>query len=290
MEFHGMQKFINGEMARLVWAKSIIPESCSVEQLNAACGGVFNLAANIVLDSSKVNTTITVSFPDNTLQKRWKDAGEYIYLIVKDGVIMKIGGTRTSMSERWGSYKCGHCVKERYNKKGEPYPGKMSVTNAHLYHTIEKDLLEKNGAWEFYCWKLPVITLQVDILGMPTTVVAQTYHAYESRCIEKFRELTGHIPQLCDNADPSYRTSRQHNETGGGESVPALIPGTEHDETVFGGGESMPALIPGTEHDETVFGGTGGGESVPAAMSFAGHETGVAYDTYNADMFLLSDM
>ena len=229
IEFRGMQKFINGETARLAWAKPIIPECCSVEQLNTACGGVFNLAAKIVLDSSKVNTNITVSFPNTTLEMSWKEAGEYIYLIVKDGQIMKIGGTRTSMCERWGSYKCGHCVKERNNKKGEAYPGKMSVTNAHLYHTIEKDLLENNGIWEFYCWKLPVITLQVNILGLPTTVVAQTYHAYESRCIEKFRDLTGHIPQLCDNADPSYRTSQQSNKTGGGDSVVAAMPFAEHD-------------------------------------------------------------
>jgi hypothetical protein len=121
---------------------------------------------------------------------------------------MKIGGTRTGMKARWGSYLCGHCVSERMNKHGEPNPGKMSVTNAHLYHTIEHDLLQGNK-WEFYSWKLPDTTVSVEILGEMIQVVAQTYHAYESRCIELFKTITGHIPQLCDNADPNYKTKKE---------------------------------------------------------------------------------
>ena len=197
------QKFVDGQAARLAWKKALVPETCTIETLNAACSGLFSHYANIVLDPNpKRGTTVMVS---HTSIDVWKQAGEYIYAIVKDGVVMKIGGTRTSMAERWGSYLCGHCVPQRNKKNGEPYPGKMSVTNAHLYHTIEHDLLENEGKWEFWCWKLPVTTVQVDIMGVPTEIIAQTFHAYESRCMEKFREITGHIPQLCDNADPSYR-------------------------------------------------------------------------------------
>ena len=61
------------------------------------------------------------------------------------------------------------------------------------------------GSWSFWSWKLPTITVSVNILGVQTNVIAQTYHAYESRCIEIFRKETGAIPQLCDNADPNYR-------------------------------------------------------------------------------------
>ena len=197
------QKFVDGQAARLAWKKALVPETCTIETLNAACSGLFSHYANIVLDPNpKRGTTVMVS---HTSIDVWKQAGEYIYVIVKNGIVMKIGGTRTSMAERWGSYLCGHCVPQRNKKNGEPYPGKMSVTNAHLYHTIEHDLLENEGKWEFWCWKLPVTTVQVDIMGVPTEIIAQTFHAYESRCMEKFREITGHIPQLCDNADPSYR-------------------------------------------------------------------------------------
>ena len=197
------QKFTEGQQARLAWKKALIPETCTIETLNAACSGLFSHYANIVLDPNPKRGTTIIASPASPAI--WKQAGEYIYTIVKDGVVMKIGGTRTSMGERWGSYLCGHCVPQRNKKNGEPYPGKMSVTNAHLYHTIEHDLLENEGKWEFWCWKLPVTTVQVDIMGVPTEIIAQTFHAYESRCMEKFREITGHIPQLCDNADPSYR-------------------------------------------------------------------------------------
>lgn len=198
-----IKKFTDGEEARRTWKKSLNPETCTIENFNLSCAGVFSRYANITLDSNPKRGTTIMTTPVSS--DIWKQNGEYIYIIVKDGVVMKIGGTRTSMSERWGSYLCGHCVPQRNKKNGEPYPGKMSVTNAHLYHTIEHDLLENEGKWEFWCWKLPVSIVQVDIMGVPTEIVAQTFHAYESRCMEKFREITGHIPQLCDNADPSYR-------------------------------------------------------------------------------------
>ena len=77
--------------------------------------------------------------------KAWEEKREYVYCIVMknndtdDGLIVKIGGTRTGMKDRFGSYLCGHHVIER-NKSG-----KMSVTNAHLYHTIEHGLYIKNN-------------------------------------------------------------------------------------------------------------------------------------------------
>ena len=109
------------------------------------------------------------------------------------------------MKERWSSYLCGHCVPERISKKGTPFPGKMSVTNAHLYHTIEEGLIA-GESWQFWIWKLPVTQVTVNILGEPTIVIAQTYHAYESKIIQKFKKMTGgFIPLLCVNADPEYR-------------------------------------------------------------------------------------
>lgn len=118
---------------------------------------------------------------------------------------MKIGGTRTGLAGRMASYLCGHYVPQRVNKKGLAYPGKMSVTNAHLYHTIENDLLSNETKWELYSWELPTITVKVDILGESIEVIAQTFHAYESMCIKKFQERTGKIPLLCMNSDPGYR-------------------------------------------------------------------------------------
>lgn len=196
------QKHVDGEIARMKWCKELRLEHTTVEQFNKITNEVFVKSADIVLDDdTKCKTVLKVNPID---KKKWKTESEAVYLIVRNGKVMKIGGTRTGMHKRWGSYKCGHCVPERKKKNGLPYPGKMSVTNAHLYHTIEDDLLKGNH-WEFWTWWLPTVKVNVNIMGSQYVVIAQTYHAYESRCIEIFRKESGNIPQLCDNSDPNYR-------------------------------------------------------------------------------------
>jgi hypothetical protein len=200
-------KFTAGEVARSKWRKPLLAEQLTIfDYCNRAVGSNFIKMADVVLDDGTVRrTTLQTVAVD---EEKWKETAEHIYIITRNTEIMKIGGTRTGMKARWGSYLCGHCVAERMNKHGEPNPGKMSVTNAHLYHTIEHDLLLGNK-WEFYSWKLPDTTVPVEIFGEMIQVVAQTYHAYESRCIELFKTITGHIPQLCDNADPTYKTKKE---------------------------------------------------------------------------------
>lgn len=196
------QKHQDGMEARTKWRKELREEDIEIVHFNTLTNEVFKKSADIVLDDSdKRKTVINVVPTDNT---SWKAEREALYIISRNGKVMKIGGTRTGMKKRWNSYKCGHCVPERCMKNGAPYPGKMSVTNAHLYHTIEDDLLKGNH-WEFWTWWLPTVKVTVDIMGSPREVIAQTYHAYESCCMELFRKESGDIPQLCDNADPNYR-------------------------------------------------------------------------------------
>ena len=197
-------KFDVGGPARQQWKKILVEEGIlNMGDYNTICENKFVKRASIILDDSPKRQTTIMTSVNVDQESIWKSKNEHIYCIVRNGRIMKIGGTRTSMKERWGSYLCGHCVPERAMKSGGNFPGKMSVTNAHLYHTIEEDLLAGNS-WEFWTWVLPVISVSVYILGTPTEVIAQTYHAYESRCIQKFKDTTGVIPQLCDNSDPSY--------------------------------------------------------------------------------------
>ena len=197
------QKFIDGEQARQTWAKNITTENTmSISDFNKLCENNFTKKCCIELDDSdkRKTTLITTNFDKGI----YSEKDEHIYAIVRNGVIMKIGGTRTGLKERWSSYLCGYCVAQRKKKTGVSFPGKMSVTNAYLYHTIEKDLLETNSNWEFWSWKLPKVIIPVMILGENTNVIAQTYHAFESICIKKFKDKTGHIPLLCDNSDPGY--------------------------------------------------------------------------------------
>ena len=197
-------KFDNGLNARQMWAKPIITENTiTIQHFNTLCDNQFTKKSNIELDSSTSRqTTIYTTNFDTPV---WKEKSEHIYALVRNELIMKLGGTRTGLKERWSSYLCGHCVQQRMTKRtGEAFPGKMSVTNAHLYHTIEKDLLDTDSTWELWSWKLPLVKIPVVILNEEVNVIAQTYHAFESICIKKFKDVTGHIPLLCNNSDPGY--------------------------------------------------------------------------------------
>ena len=190
-------KFNEGSLAREKWSKTVdVSSLMSMAAFNLACGGVFSKAASIQLDPGPRQTVIQAVPIDETT---WNENREKIYTIVKQDKIVKIGGTRNGMKARFGSYLCGHHVSERGKS------GKMSVTNAHLYHTIEKDLLDGDSTWEFYTWTLPVVENTINILGTEIKVVAQTYHVYESCCIKKYKDITGTIPLLCDNSDPQYK-------------------------------------------------------------------------------------
>lgn len=192
------QKQASGIEARKKWGKEVnIVNMPTTESFNEQCGNVFSYAATIEYDNSAKRQTVIRALPIDS--KSWKKEGEVIYLLEKDGYVVKIGGTRKGMADRFSSYNCGHHVPERGKS------GRMSVTNAHLYHSIEKDMIEKNGVWKIYIWNLPIVQISVNILGDETKINAQTYHAYESKCIEKFKNMCGTLPILCDNSDPKYR-------------------------------------------------------------------------------------
>tara|TARA_B100001142_G_C14207289_1_gene606215 strand:+ start:226 stop:843 length:618 start_codon:yes stop_codon:yes gene_type:complete len=200
------QKMIAGAVARHSWRKPIRKEEVTMAVYNERCAGNFQKCGDIVLDETESRqTTLLVKIPPE-LNARWSRETEHIYAIVRKGEVMKLGGTRTGMKKRWDSYKCGHCVPQRIQKRsGEPFPGKMSVTNAHLYHTIEADLLE-GGHWEFWSWELPAHNFEVEMpTGVKVQIATQTYHAYESWSMSEFQGMAGHIPQLCNNSDPNYR-------------------------------------------------------------------------------------
>lgn len=189
------EKFNDGENARKKWGKNINDDHkllCikRIREVNSN----FVKFGDIVLDPSKKRQTTIMVNPCNTL---WNKRGEYIYLFLYNGKIVKIGGTRTSMKERFGSYLCGHHVCERGKS------GKMSVTNTHLYHTIEKTLLDEDK-WEIWAWCLPCEVIEKEIMGEHIRIIVQTYHAYESVTMKIFKKITGHYPILSDNCDPSY--------------------------------------------------------------------------------------
>ena len=88
--------------------------------------------ADIVLDSElsatgtkKRNTLI--QFIPKISNEAFKKKNEWLYLLIINGNIVKIGGTRTGLKGRVASYLCGHHIEER-GKSGD-----CSKTNGFIY-------------------------------------------------------------------------------------------------------------------------------------------------------------
>jgi len=165
---------------------------------------LFKLVANVELDNAmksngtKQRNTLIQFSPVISNEEFKEKTTEWIYIFTINGRIVKIGGTRTGLKGRIGSYLCGHHVEER-GKSGD-----CSKTNGYIYNTF---VFYLNAGCEIkmYAFSLPNIEVEVDILGITTKVLSQTYHAYESTIMNAYKKNYGNIPVLCDNSDPEYR-------------------------------------------------------------------------------------
>lgn len=166
----------------------------------------FNLIADIVLDTEisengkskgkkKRNTLIKLDNFNKSLIDKKK---EWLYIIVVNNRIVKIGGTRSGIKDRFGSYLCGHHIAER--KKS----GKASETNKYVYNTLYF-YLDLGCEVKLYGYELPVEEITRIVFGKETKIRVQTYHSYESVLIDEFKKQNGFIPFLCDNSDPDYK-------------------------------------------------------------------------------------
>jgi hypothetical protein len=183
------------------WIKTI---DLSTELLvsDYSIGKSFVKVADVVIDDDitakgkKARNTVIKFAPNN--QKQWQKQVEYVYLIVVNNRIVKIGGTRKGLKGRASSYLCGHHVQERQKS------GRCSVTNAYVYNTLHFYL--KNGFLiEIYAYEIEPVIVDVDIFGQIKRVSAQVYQAFEAYCLEEYKKQTGKYPVLSDNADPTYK-------------------------------------------------------------------------------------
>ncbi len=123
---------------------------------------------------------------------------EWLYLLVMNGMIVKIGGTRTGIKGRVGSYLCGHHIEER-GKSGD-----CSKTNGFIYNTFEF-YLKLGCKIQMYGYELPKHEITIEIFGKETKITTQTYHAYESTFLEDYKKNYNDYPILSDNCDPDYK-------------------------------------------------------------------------------------
>lgn len=146
--------------------------------------------------TKKRNTLI--QFVPKIPNEEFSKKNEWLYIFTIDGRIVKIGGTRTGLKGRVGSYLCGHHVTER-NKSGD-----CSKTNGFIYNTFEF-YLKAGYKIEMLGYKLPKIEMEIEILGKPTKILCQSYHCYESTFLEDYKKKYNDYPFLSDNCDPDYK-------------------------------------------------------------------------------------
>ena len=188
------------------WIKEL-PISKTIPFENYNRKQYFKSIAEIILDEDlftsgnkegqkKRNTLI--KFVPTISNEEFNKKTEWLYLLVVDGRIVKIGGTRTGLKGRVASYLCGHHVEER-GKSGD-----CSKTNGFIYNTFEF-YLSLGCKIEMYGYELPKTEISIKIFDKDTTIVAQTFHAYESTFLEDYKKNYNSYPLLSDNCDPDYK-------------------------------------------------------------------------------------
>lgn len=163
--------------------------------------------ADIVLDGelfisgkkqgNKKRNTLIQFIPKISIED-FNKKGEWLYLLVMNDRIIKIGGTRTGLKGRVGSYLCGHHIEER-GKSGD-----CSKTNGFIYNTFDF-YLNLGCKIQMYGYELPKTEITIEIFGKETRITAQTYHAYESTFLEDYKKFYNEYPILSDNCDPDYK-------------------------------------------------------------------------------------
>ena len=201
-------KFSNADDVRDNWAQTIQEEEITMEYFNHHVGGIFTKYASIDFHSKpSVLQTLNLVVEDTSIPEH---TGHCVYVITRNGKVMKIGGTRTGVKSRFGSYCCGQKVSGFKGKGGKVLAGRQSETNGYIYYTIEKDLMTTGAVWEFYTWQMDETIVRGMVLGERVEYKrpAFPYYICEARAMEVFQELAGHIPQLCDNSDPNHRSGK----------------------------------------------------------------------------------
>lgn len=194
-----------------MWLKSItLDKTVALADYNNR--DLFRKVADIVLDAEvnritgkKKRQTVIMAVPTIPEEEFKKDV-EQLYLFVVNGRIVKIGGTRTGLRDRFGSYLCGHHVPQR-GKSGD-----CSKTNGFIYNTFEF-YLTLGCSVEMYAYQIPKVEIVLDnVFGRTITDGAQVFHIYESVALNQFNQMYGFNPVLSDNADPEYRTAKKEKK------------------------------------------------------------------------------
>jgi len=136
-----------------------------------------------------------IKFVPTISEKDWKKRGEYIYLLIVDGKIVKLGCSRTSKEERTGGYLSGHGIPEITG-------GTAGSTNAFIYWTFVW-LLSQGKKIEMFSAEIPKAIVVQTFFGFTDEIETQVCHRWERHAMIKYQKQFGKLPPLSSNYDPS---------------------------------------------------------------------------------------
>lgn len=155
--------------------------------------------ADVVSTPPDAKRATIITFQPVIDKTTWNDeTTQWVYILTINNRIVKIGGTRTGLKSRVSSYLCGHHTEDRGKS------GRCSVTNAYIYNTLDY-VIKDGGIVKMYGFRIPSVTVHVNVWGSSVDVEAQVYNAYESKAITMYIRESGHSPQLSKNSDPVHK-------------------------------------------------------------------------------------
>jgi len=122
-------------------------------------------------------------------KQKWAQAEkEWVYTIVYDGHVVKIGMTSSGMKSRFGSYNTGT---EKAMRKGSCATTNFVVTQCN-YLALLKDIKV-----EIFAYEIPSSWSTQIIFGREVKVLSKVAHKYENVLIDIYKKADGSIPFLC---------------------------------------------------------------------------------------------
>jgi len=183
---------INKQMKMLDLQK-IIPS----DKFNKIADCVLNIKKNFPSSSRKFITEdkdfdgkLVDYIPTPEFKEKWKLAEkEWVYTIMYDGRVVKIGMTSSGMSSRYTSYGAG--TKKAMKK------GSCATTNFVVSQCNYLALL-KGMKVEIFAYEIPSTTTKQIIFGRQEEVLNKVAHHYEYVLINLYKNhMNGCIPFLC---------------------------------------------------------------------------------------------
>lgn len=156
----------------------------------------FELLGSIIINTPEKMKTSYIKFVPQETELNYQSYHKYhqnLYLFTVGNQIVKIGGTKLSLAERFRGYQCGD------DKCGRS----QSNTNQKIHNTFYFYLL-LGCPINFYGKSLKSTTYHTQILDYDILVNTQVYHIFESVYIGDFKMTYGEYPPLSQVSDPLF--------------------------------------------------------------------------------------